>query len=103
MRVAAAHGLGYERIPSASKLFFANSETTSVQQALNVWFPTKPPMLIVVEFVEQGRVPNTLLLAADEEPQHEIGHVARRSSGNLRGLGPPSCTGGASIVITHFN
>ncbi len=36
---------------------FAKSETTSVHQALKIWFPTKPPMFTVVDIVEQGRAP----------------------------------------------
>ena len=50
------HGLDYEIVPSASKFSFANSETTTVHQALKIWFPTKPPMSTLVDSVEQGRV-----------------------------------------------
>ena len=44
-------------MPSPSKFSFASSETTTVHQALKVWFPTKPPMSTLVDIVEQGRVP----------------------------------------------
>ena len=37
--------------------YFPLSETTYGHQALNMWFPTKPPMFTVVDIVEQGRVP----------------------------------------------
>ena len=57
MRAAHIHGLDYEIGPSTSKFSFANSETTTVHQALRVWFPTKPPMFTAVDIVEQGRVP----------------------------------------------
>ena len=57
MRAAHVHGLDYESVPSSSKFSFANSETTTVHQALKVWFPTKPPMFTLVDNVEQGRVP----------------------------------------------
>ena len=57
IRAATAHGLDYALISSRSKFTFANSETTSVHQALNIWFPTQPPMCTVVDIVEQGRVP----------------------------------------------
>ena len=58
MKAARVHGLDYELIPSTSRFSFANSETTSIRQALKTWFPTKPPMLTVVDIVEQGRVPH---------------------------------------------
>jgi hypothetical protein len=61
MRVAAAHGLEYELMHSTSKLSVANSETTSVHEELNIWFPTQPPMFTIVDIVEQGRV--SLLLS----------------------------------------
>ena len=54
MRVASAHGLEYELIPSTSTFSFANSETSSFYQALNMWFPTKPPMFTIVDIIEQG-------------------------------------------------
>ena len=57
MRATHIHGLDYEIVPSTSKFSFANSETTTVHQALRVWLPTKPPMFTVVDIVEQGRVP----------------------------------------------
>jgi hypothetical protein len=57
MTAAYIHGLEYELIPSTSMFSFANSEATSVHQALKIWFPTKPPMFTIVALVEQGRVP----------------------------------------------
>jgi len=57
MRAAHINGLDYDLVPSTSKFYFANSETTTVHQALRNWFPTKPPMFTVVDIVEQGRVP----------------------------------------------
>ena len=96
MRAAATHGLNYELIPSTSKISFANSETTSVHQAVNMWFPTKTPMFTVVDIVEQGRVPILFSLK-----QHESGHATKWRSENLRGLGLPSCTGEASFAITY--
>ena len=93
MQGALAHGLDYERIPFTSKLHFANSETTSAHQALEFWFPTKPPMFIVVDIVEQGRAPIPLLIAADEAVAQEIGHATRLCSDSLRGPWPLSCTG----------
>ena len=57
MKAAHVHGLDCEIVPSSSKSSFANSETTTVHQALKVWFPTKPPMFTLVDIVEQGRVP----------------------------------------------
>ena len=57
MRAASARGVEYELIPSTSKFYFANLEKTSVHQALNIWFPTQPPMFTIVDIVEQGRVP----------------------------------------------
>ena len=47
----------YTIIPSTSMFACANSETTSVHQALKIWFPTEPPMFTIVDIVEQGRVP----------------------------------------------
>ena len=57
MRAATAHGLEYEFMPSTSTASFANSETTTVHQTLNIWFLTTPPMCTIVDIVEQGRVP----------------------------------------------
>ena len=45
--------------------------------------------------------PDSLLLEADEAPQHESGHATKWRSENLRGLGLPSCTGEASFAITY--
>ena len=52
MKAAHVHGLDYEIVPSSSKLSLANSETTTVHQALKVWFPTKPPMFTLMDIVE---------------------------------------------------
>ena len=52
MTAAHVHGLDYEIIPSTSRFSFANSETTSVHQAMNIGFPTTPPMFPVVVTVE---------------------------------------------------
>ena len=57
MKSAHVHGLEYEIVPSSSKFSSANSETTTVHQALKVWFLTRPPMFMLVDIVEQGRVP----------------------------------------------
>ena len=59
MRAAHVHGLDYEIVPSSSKFFFhvLILKTTTVHQALEFWFPTKPPMFRLVDIVEQGRVP----------------------------------------------
>ena len=57
MKAAHNHGLDYELVPSTSNFSFANSETTSVHQALKMWFPTTPPMFTIVDIVEQERVP----------------------------------------------
>jgi len=53
---------------------FANSETTSVHQALQIWFPTKPPMFTIVDIVEQGHVP-IFLTAANAEPTCAVGNA----------------------------
>ena len=57
MKADRAHGLDYEIAPSTSQLSSANSETTSVHEAITIWFPTTPPMFTIVDIVEQGRVP----------------------------------------------
>ena len=57
MKAAHVYGLDYEIILSASRFSFANSETASFHQALNIWFPTRLPMFTIVDIVEQGRVP----------------------------------------------
>ena len=61
-KAAHVHGLDYEIVPSSSKFSFANSETTTVHQALKLGYPTKPPMFTLVGIVEQGRVPILLSL-----------------------------------------
>ena len=81
MRAAATHGLNYELIPSTSKISFANSETTSVHQAVNMWFPTKTPMFTVVDIVEQGRVP---ILFSLKQMKHLNMKVGMRPNGVLR-------------------
>ena len=57
LQAALDHGLYYEMCPSTSSVSYANSEITSVHQALKFWFPTKPPMFTVVDIAEQGCVP----------------------------------------------
>ena len=58
----------YAIVHSSSKFSFAKSETTTVHQALKVWFPTQPPMFTLVDIVEQGRI-HILFSSTNEEPQ----------------------------------
>ena len=65
-----------------------------------MFVPDKPPMLTIVDIVEQGRFPILLLSPADEESSHKIGHASRLSLEHLRGPGHPACTGNTIIVIS---
>ena len=76
MKAAHIHVLAYELIPSTSMVSFANSDTTSVQHALKIRFPTKPPMLTIVDIVEQGRVPSLFFTSANEKPTDAIGYAS---------------------------
>ena len=68
MRAAHIHGLDFEIVPSTSKFSFANSETTTVHQALKVWFT-------VVDIVEQGRVP-ILFSLTNENIEDAVGYAS---------------------------
>ena len=72
MKAAHIHGFDYELIPSTSIVSFDKSETTPVHQALKMWFPTKPPVFIVVDIGKQGRVPILLPLQQMKNLQMQL-------------------------------
>ena len=78
IKAAHNHGKDYEIVPSSLKFSFANSETTPVHQALQIWFwfPSKPPMFTIVDIVEQGRVSKIAFTAASEETTDAVGYAS---------------------------
>ena len=100
MKAAHVHGLDYEIVPSSSKFSFAKSETTTVHQALKIWFPTKPPMSTLVDIVEQGRVPILFSFQQMKNLRTQLNMRLDHVLISCEALGL-HCTGDTSIVLTH--
>ena len=77
-------------------------KTTTVHQALKDWVPTKPPMSILVDIVEQGRVPILFSLQQMKNLRMQLDMRLDRVLISCEALGL-HCTGDTSIVLTLFD